>query len=140
MASAASDIQERGLPATVNSHHAFGPEMGQRELARRDQIRDEILGLPESQREAATQAETERQRRWQDLRQAHRIRWRAESSVSQSPNGRSSIHRTETYRDRPQALERTPTWEAAGDDRPRVAAQKAWKQRVGVYIPLRFLR
>jgi hypothetical protein len=126
---------------TVTSLNAFGPEMVQRELARRDQIRDEILALPENQREAAIQAEAERQRRWQDLRQAHRTRWGTASSVSQSSNGCSSTHRTETYRDRTQASEGPPTGEVAEDGLQGVAARRAWrKKKVSISIPLRSLR
>src|SRR5436190_9617869 len=103
--------------------------MIQRELARRDQIRDEILALPVNQREAAIQAEAERQRRWQDLRQAHRTRWGIASSASQSPNGCSSAHRTETHRDRTQASEGPPTEGMAEDGLQGVAARKAWRKK-----------
>ncbi|KEZ43310.1 hypothetical protein SAPIO_CDS4754 [Scedosporium apiospermum] len=65
------NVLEQEYLEDVTSPNAFDPEMVQRELARRDQIRDEILALPDNEREVATQAEAERQRRWQDLRQAH---------------------------------------------------------------------
>ncbi|OIW26520.1 hypothetical protein CONLIGDRAFT_478787 [Coniochaeta ligniaria NRRL 30616] len=58
----------------VTSPTAFGPGLVQRELARRDQIRDGILALPETEQEAASQAEAERRRRWQALRDEHRLR------------------------------------------------------------------
>ncbi|RYP14826.1 hypothetical protein DL765_006127 [Monosporascus sp. GIB2] len=68
------NVLEEQYLEDVTSPDAFGPEMIQRKLARRDKIRDEILALPENQREAAIQAEDSRQRRWQDSRQAHRTR------------------------------------------------------------------
>lgn len=75
------NILEEEYLQDVTSPDAFGPESVQRELARRDQIRDEILALHENQRKAATQAEAERQRRWEDLRQAHQTRWITASSA-----------------------------------------------------------
>ncbi|KAH8903254.1 hypothetical protein BR93DRAFT_857436, partial [Coniochaeta sp. PMI_546] len=78
-----SGLEDEYLEDVV-SLNAFGPEMVQRELSRRDRIRDEILALPATQREAASQAEAERQRRWQALRDAHRQRWEAEASLASS--------------------------------------------------------
>ncbi|KAK0639684.1 hypothetical protein B0T16DRAFT_337399 [Cercophora newfieldiana] len=65
-----------GLEDTT-SPNAFGPAMIQKELAKRDEIRDSILALPEEQRDAARQAEMERQQQWEQLRRAHRARWQS---------------------------------------------------------------
>jgi hypothetical protein len=62
----------------VTSPNAFDDEKIQRELATRDQIRDEIAALPLSEQEAANRAETERQLAWEDHREAHRQGWRAQ--------------------------------------------------------------
>ncbi|KAL2208413.1 hypothetical protein CC79DRAFT_1366623 [Sarocladium strictum] len=62
----------------LTSPDAFNDEKIQRELARRDQIRDEISALPLSEQEAATRAETERQLAWENHREAHRQGWRAQ--------------------------------------------------------------
>ncbi|KAL4794541.1 hypothetical protein BDV19DRAFT_193252 [Aspergillus venezuelensis] len=56
----------------LNSPDAFSPENVQRELARRDKIRDEIEALPQDQQTAAKLDENERQRRWEALRQIQR--------------------------------------------------------------------
>ncbi|GES58895.1 hypothetical protein ATEIFO6365_0003017800 [Aspergillus terreus] len=79
------NILEEEYLQDMASPDAFGPESVQRELARRDQIRDEILALDENKRKAATQAEAERQRRWEDLRQAHQTRWITASSAGLPP-------------------------------------------------------
>ncbi|KAI0543700.1 hypothetical protein F4679DRAFT_90375 [Xylaria curta] len=133
------NVLEENYLEDLTSPYAFSPDMIQRELARRDQIRDEILNLPESQREAATQAEAERQRRWQNLRQAHRTRRGIDLSVSQSSNWRDTIHRTEAYRNRTQSSQGPPT--GPEDGLQRAAVRKAWwEKKVKVNIPLRFLR
>jgi len=125
----------------VTSPDAFGPEMVQRELARRDKIRDEILALPENRREAATHAEAERRRLWHDLKQAHRTEWETESTESQLSNGCSKTHRTETCRDRTRASEGPPTGGLASDSLQGVAAWRMWwKKKVSISIPLRSLR
>ncbi|KAI1739570.1 hypothetical protein F4680DRAFT_422004 [Xylaria scruposa] len=135
------NVLEEKYLEDMTSPDAFSPEMIQRELARRDQIRDEILNLPENQREAATQAEAERQSRWQDLRQAHRTRGVIDSSVSQSLNWRNTIHRTEAYRNRTQPSQGPPTGQVAEDGLQGAAVRKAWwEEKVKVYIPLQFLR
>jgi hypothetical protein len=86
----------------VTSLNAFSPEMVQRELARRDQIRDEILTLAETDREAARGAENERQRLWEISRQAHRARWAAAPSSSDLADGRGS---TPNHRNRESGYE-----------------------------------
>lgn len=126
---------------TVSSLDAFSPEMVSREVARRDLIRDKIGALPQSQREAASQAELERQRRWQALREAHRLRRAAGVSGSPSSTSQEPTHRTATDAGIPRALDRPPTGEADDDDpqgQPRQV--KWWKKRVNVPIPLKYLR
>ena len=142
MVSVACEIQEPWLiVVTATSPDAFGPEMVQRELARRDQIRDEILALPENQRETAAQAEAERQRRWQDLRQAHQTRWGIESTELQSSNGRGKTHRTETHRDRAQASEGPPTGGCLRTVfKGLLHGGRGGKKKVSISIPLRSLR
>ncbi|KAL2834361.1 hypothetical protein BDW59DRAFT_156296 [Aspergillus cavernicola] len=54
---------EEDYQQDLNSPDAFGHEKTQRELARRDKIRDEIQALPEDQQTAARLDESERQRR-----------------------------------------------------------------------------
>jgi hypothetical protein len=49
--------------------------MVQRELARRDVIRDVISGLPLVDQASAQQAEAERQRQWEQWRTEHAQRW-----------------------------------------------------------------
>lgn len=63
--------------------------MVQTELARRDLIRDEIDDLPPGTKEAARQAEAERQQRWQRLREAHRKDWLDSIPVENSTHGES---------------------------------------------------
>ncbi|KAL4784621.1 hypothetical protein BJX76DRAFT_356854 [Aspergillus varians] len=86
---------EEDYQQDLNSPDAFGHEKTQRELARRDKIRDEIRALPEDQQTAAGIDELERQRRWEALRQIHRDRWN-----SQSPSQPASTPTTATA-DRP---------------------------------------
>ncbi|KAK4103454.1 hypothetical protein N658DRAFT_421339 [Parathielavia hyrcaniae] len=57
------------------SPDAFSPLMVQRELARRDAIRESIPKLPLANRALAQQAEAERQRQWDHLREEHFQRW-----------------------------------------------------------------
>ncbi|KAL4805154.1 hypothetical protein BDV18DRAFT_141998 [Aspergillus unguis] len=111
-----NDLEEEYLN-DVASADAFGPEMVQRELARRDQIRDEISALPQSEQEAANQAELERKHRWEETRQAHQTRGTSTSSVSQS-SGHAGIHRTEA-----------------------ATRRQLWKEKVSkISIPLKSLR
>lgn len=49
--------------------------MVQRELARRDAIRDAISELPAREQRAAQEAEAERQRQWERGREEHERRW-----------------------------------------------------------------
>lgn len=124
----------------VMSPDAFGPEMIQRELARRDQIRDRILLLPVNQREEASQAEAERRRRWQDLRQAHKLRWEAGASGSSSSTGQGAAHRTASYAGSSQALTPSSSGEAAGDEAAEPHTRRTWwKKRASISIPLRYL-
>ncbi|KAG2415574.1 hypothetical protein HFD88_006765 [Aspergillus terreus] len=112
------NILEEEYLQDVTSPDAFGPESVQRELARRDQIRDEILALHENQRKAATQAEAERQRRWEDLRQAHQTRWITASSAS------------------------LPSEELSGNDLQGATTRSGfWKKKAGIrYVSFRSLR
>ncbi|KAL3473023.1 hypothetical protein BJX99DRAFT_234339 [Aspergillus californicus] len=90
----------------VNSPDAFSVENVQRELARRDKIRDEIRNLPEDLQVTARIDEMERQRRWQTLRQVHKERWKSQTSLDASTTI-STAHRTETHSGQippPQAL------------------------------------
>lgn len=72
--------------AAVNSPDAFSHEMIRKEVARRDLIRDQILELPMEQRQSATDAETERQRLWEQFRRAHQQNMRSVSSSSAGPS------------------------------------------------------
>ncbi|PON24232.1 hypothetical protein TGAM01_v206920 [Trichoderma gamsii] len=53
----------------------------QEEWYRRDIKRDEIMALPEGQREAAARAEKARQQRWEELRPERKAKWIAESQI-----------------------------------------------------------
>ncbi|KAB5518666.1 hypothetical protein GE09DRAFT_1044492 [Coniochaeta sp. 2T2.1] len=87
----------------VTSPDAFGAEMVRRELWRRDLIRDSIKALPEDRREAAAQEEAERKRRWDELRETHRLRWAsAGPSTTMSTEGVADAG-TVTPSDKPQA-------------------------------------
>lgn len=66
---------------------AFGPEKVQRELARRDHIRDEIMTLSDEQRSEAILKENERQHRWEDLRASHLRRLQSRITDVQPSNG-----------------------------------------------------
>lgn len=58
----------------VTAQDAFGPGKVERELARRDRIRDEIRGIPDVQmRDAAAAAEQMRQQHWEAARRLHRL-------------------------------------------------------------------
>ncbi|KAL4878028.1 hypothetical protein BJY04DRAFT_121164 [Aspergillus karnatakaensis] len=70
----------------VTSPNAFSYEMLQRELVRRDNIRDEIHNLPADKQEKARQDEVKRQQQWQ----IHRDRWKAQTSSSPSLFGAQS--------------------------------------------------
>ncbi|KAK2595013.1 hypothetical protein QQS21_007267 [Conoideocrella luteorostrata] len=127
----------------VNSPVAFTPDMIQRELVRRDQIRDEIMALSEYEQEAASEAEAERQRRWQDMREISRRRVGAESSsIPQCTNEHGDMHRTEIHRDQILESPARSTEAVVGDDLQRsVSRREMWKKRVRVIsISLRHLR
>ena len=87
----------------VNSPNSFSPEKIQRELARHDQIRDEISALPQDRRKAARRDEVKRQQRWEALREAHRTGLIWQSTTAQSSNKNSDIHGTEAYQSQIQA-------------------------------------
>ncbi|KAL3462801.1 hypothetical protein BJX64DRAFT_258608 [Aspergillus heterothallicus] len=75
----------------LESPDAFGYAKIQRELARRDKIRDEIQALPHDRQAGVRLAEAERQRRWEALRQVHRDKWNSQlSSQSTPPQPRTS--------------------------------------------------
>lgn len=83
--------------AKATSPDAFTDEKVQRELARRDRIRDEINELPEDQRDTARLDEVERQRQWEQKRQIHRNTYHPQSTSQQTP---STPHRTEVVQGR----------------------------------------
>ncbi|KAK3295074.1 uncharacterized protein B0H64DRAFT_476429 [Chaetomium fimeti] len=76
--------QEEGL-IDVTSPNAFSPLMVQRELARRDAIRDIMAGLPVAERASAQQAEVERQRQWEQWRAEHAQRWASTAGLGSRP-------------------------------------------------------
>ncbi|KAK4125986.1 hypothetical protein N657DRAFT_709321 [Parathielavia appendiculata] len=67
-------LEEEGL-IDVTSPDAFSPLMVERELARRDAIRNLISGRTVSDQISAQQAEVERQRQWEHWRAEHALRW-----------------------------------------------------------------
>ncbi|RFU75425.1 hypothetical protein TARUN_6819 [Trichoderma arundinaceum] len=92
------NILEESYMEDVASPSAFNPETIQRELARRDLIRDKILALPESQQEAAAQAESRRQMHWEALRHVHRARWATNPSAAQLPHTPRDSRKTKILR------------------------------------------
>ena len=102
----------------VTSPDAFSPTMVQRELARRDHIRDEISNMHAGLRGEAEAAEAERKRRWDELRNEHRQRWSGRSSESRSAN----------------ISDASGSPEAAQRDGP--GRREKWRKRVRVFIPL----
>ncbi|CEL03159.1 hypothetical protein ASPCAL04316 [Aspergillus calidoustus] len=80
------DVLEEEYLQDLTSLDAFDRERIQRELARRDRIRDEIASLPEDQRVAARLSESERQSRWEALRRVHRDRWSTRTGATTQPN------------------------------------------------------
>ena len=115
--------------AKVNSPDAFGPKMIQRELARRDLIRDEIAVLSEDQQQATSHAEAARQQRWEELRKAHKTKWQA-GALETRPGAQSSGSVAEPLSDG-----RTE------NNVLKTSLKDIWRSRkIGVTIPLRYLR
>ncbi|KAK4032542.1 hypothetical protein C8A01DRAFT_20385 [Parachaetomium inaequale] len=83
-------LEEEGL-VDVTSPDAFSPLMVQRELARRDAIRDAILGLPVADQPSAQQAEAERQRQWERWRTEHAQRWAGIGTPSSEESTASQV-------------------------------------------------
>ncbi|KAB5542729.1 hypothetical protein GE09DRAFT_1225644 [Coniochaeta sp. 2T2.1] len=81
-----SNLEDEYLEDVISAD-AFGPDTVRRELWRRDLIRDNIQALPEDQREAAAQAGAERKRHWDELREAHRLRWASADPSATSTDG-----------------------------------------------------
>lgn len=131
-----SDLEDEYLE-DVTSPNAFSPEMVQRELARRDHIRDEIFSLPEGGREAASQAEAERQHRWDDLRRAHRLRWEAGTSRTLSSLNQRDAQQIETQVSHLQILDGQAV---ISDTREQPARRKWWRKKMSISIPLRYFR
>ncbi|PHH87374.1 hypothetical protein CDD83_8961 [Cordyceps sp. RAO-2017] len=122
----------------VASPDVFSTEMVQRELARRDRIRDVIAALHEKQREAAARAEEERKRRWQDLRETHRARLAGQTPASPGSAERDSARRSQKHSRRghiPGGPGRRG--EAAAPFEGVALWRASWKERVGKSIFLR---
>ncbi|KAJ5992080.1 hypothetical protein N7451_007804 [Penicillium sp. IBT 35674x] len=101
-----SSLEEEYL-SDINSTDAFGDEKVQRELARRDHIRDKIMTLPEEQRNKAITSENERQRRWENLRESHSRRLQSRITDIQPSNGDSGASGPVAVQGIPLAK---PTW------------------------------
>lgn len=114
----------------VNSPNIFSPEKIQRELARRDQIRDAISALPQDRRKAARRDEVKRQQRWEALREAHRTGLIWQSTTAQSSNKNSDIHRTEAYQSQIQA--ETPINHTHAKHKPQLITiwRSWWDKRI----------
>ncbi|KAL3459156.1 hypothetical protein BJX64DRAFT_265370 [Aspergillus heterothallicus] len=87
-------LEEESLQ-DMTTPNAFSPNKIQRELARRDQIRDEIASLPEDKQSAARLDESERQRRWEELRRVHRARWNTATEAATQPASSSTTGKTQ---------------------------------------------
>ena len=115
--------------------------MIQRELARRDLIRDEIERLSADQQQAASQVEKVRQQQWEDSREAHRIKRQAGMLESPSLARHENVHGSEGQGAQSGGSVAEPLSEGRIESNASRASLKRfrWPRKISVSIPLRYL-